>query len=299
MDDLEDKSVDVLEETGDAIVEQSKEVYDQTNMYVDMAIDFAYDYGLKIIAALLIFLIGKWIARRIQNIAIQLMQKNNVDETLVSFIKSLIYIMLMIVVVLASISVLGIETTSFVAILGAAGLAVGLALQGTLGNVGSGVLLISFRPFKVGDFVTVGGETGTVAGISIFATTLHTLDNKVIIVPNAAVSAGNITNFSARQTRRIDLKFGIGYGDDLKLAKATLEEIMHADPRVLSDPEPFVGVSELGDSSVNFVFRPWVKSEDYWSVYFEMIEKVKLTFDEKGISIPYPQMDVHLNKIEA
>ena len=298
MDDLKDKSVDALKDTGEAIVEQSAEVYDQTSMYVDMAIDFAYDYGLKIIGALLIFLIGKWIARRIQNVAVALMQKNNVDETLVSFIKSIIYIMLMIVVVLASISVLGIETTSFVAILGAAGLAVGLALQGTLGNVGSGVLLISFRPFKMGDFVTVGGETGTVAGISIFATTLHTLDNKVIIVPNAAVSAGNITNFSARETRRIDLKFGIGYGDDLKLAKSVLEEIMHADPRVLADPEPFVGVSELGDSSVNFVFRPWVKSEDYWDVYFQMIEKVKLTFDEKGISIPYPQMDIHLNKIE-
>lgn len=298
MDDIKDKSAEVVRDTGEAIVEQSVEVYNEANVYLDIAIDFAYDYGFKLIGALLIFLIGKWIARRIQNIAVKLMQKNQVDETLVSFIKSLIYIMLMIVVVLASISVLGIETTSFVAILGAAGLAVGLALQGTLGNVGSGVLLISFRPFKVGDFVTVGGETGTVAGISIFATTLHTLDNKVIIVPNSAVSAGNITNFSARQTRRIDLKFGIGYGDDLKLAKSTLEEIMHADDRVLSDPAPFVGVSELGDSSVNFVFRPWVKSEDYWDVYFEMMEKVKLTFDAKGISIPYPQMDIHLNKIE-
>lgn len=298
MDDLKDKSIEVVMDSGEAIAEQSVEVYNEANIYLDMAIDFAYDYGFKLIGALLIFLIGKWIARRIQNITVKLMQKNNVDETLVSFIQSLIYIMLMIVVVLASISVLGIETTSFVAILGAAGLAVGLALQGTLGNVGSGVLLISFRPFKVGDFVTVGGETGTVAGISIFATTLHTLDNKVIIVPNSAVSAGNITNFSARQTRRIDLKFGIGYGDDLKLAKSTLEEIMQADDRVLSDPAPFVGVSELGDSSVNFVFRPWVKSEDYWDVYFQMIEKVKLTFDEKGISIPYPQMDIHLNKIE-
>lgn len=298
MDDLKDKSAEVVMDTGEAIVEQSVEVYNEANVYLDMAIDFAYDYGFKLIGALLIFLVGKWIARRIQNIAVKLMRKNNVDETLVSFIQSLIYIMLMIVVVLASISVLGIETTSFVAILGAAGLAVGLALQGTLGNVGSGVLLISFRPFKVGDFVTVGGETGTVAGISIFATTLHTLDNKVIIVPNSAVSAGNITNFSARETRRIDLKFGIGYGDDLKLAKSTLEEIMQADDRVLSDPAPFVGVSELGDSSVNFVFRPWVRSEDYWDVYFEMMEKVKLTFDAKGISIPYPQMDIHLNKIE-
>jgi len=298
MNELADKSAETLKETGDAIVEQGSAVVDQTSKYMDMAIGFATDYGLKIIGALLIFIIGKWIARRIQHIVIGLMKRKEVDDTLVSFIESIVYIMLMIVVILAAINTLGIQTTSFVAILGAAGLAIGLALQGTLGNVGSGVLLISFRPFKVGDFVTVGGETGTVAGISIFATTLHTLDNKVVIVPNAAVSAGNITNFSARETRRIDLKFGIGYGDDLKLAKSILQEIMDADPRVLADPAPFVGVSELGDSSVNFVFRPWVKSADYWDVYFEMVEKVKLTFDEKGISIPYPQMDIHLNKIE-
>jgi small conductance mechanosensitive channel len=158
-------------------------------------------------------------------------------------------------------------------------------------------MLISFRPFKVGDFVTAGGETGTVAAISIFATTLHTLDNKVVTVPNAAITAGNITNFSAKEVRRIDLTFGIGYGDDLREAKKVLEEIMNADERVLADPAPFVGVSELGDSSVNFVFRPWVKSADYWDVYFDMHEKVKLTFDEKGISIPFPQMDIHLNKV--
>ncbi len=298
MQDLADKSVDTLKQTGEAITEQGTAVVDQTSKYIEMAIDFASDYGLKIIGALLIFMIGKWVARRIQRLVVGIMKRNDVDETLVSFIESIVYIMLMIVVVLAAINALGVQTTSFIAILGAAGLAVGLALQGTLGNVGSGVLLISFRPFKVGDFVTVGGETGTVAGMSIFATTLHTLDNKVVIVPNSAVSGGNITNFSARETRRIDLTFGIGYGDDLKLAKSTLEGIMHDDPRVLADPEPFVGVSELGDSSVNFVFRPWVKSEDYWDVYFQMIEKVKLTFDEKGISIPYPQMDIHLNKID-
>jgi small conductance mechanosensitive channel len=202
----------------------------------------------------------------------------------------------MVVVVLAALSTLGVETTSFIAILGAAGLAIGLALQGTLGNIGSGVMLISFRPFKVGDFVTAGGETGTVAGISIFATILHTLDNKVVTVPNAAVTAGNITNFSAREERRIDLSFGIGYGDDLREAKKILEDIISADERILDEPAPFVGVSELADSSVNFVFRPWVKSEDYWDVYFDMNEKVKLTFDEKGISIPFPQMDIHLNK---
>jgi len=269
----------------------------KTAEYIDMAIQFGADYGLKLIGALLIFLIGKWAARKIQNIIVKMMRKNKMDETLVSFVESIVYILLLIVVVLAALSTLGIETTSFVAILGAAGLAIGLALQGTLGNVGSGVMLISFRPFKVGDFVTAGGETGTVAGISIFATVLHTLDNKVVTVPNSAVTAGNITNFSEKEVRRIDLTFGIGYGDDLKFAKETLEKVMADDDRVLDEPAPFVGVSELGDSSVNFVFRPWVKSADYWDVFFDMNEKVKLTFDEQGISIPFPQMDIHLNKV--
>jgi len=206
--------------------------------------------------------------------------------------------LLMVVVILAALNALGVDTTSFAAILAAAGLAIGLALQGTLGNIGSGVLIITFRPFNVGDTVTVGGETGTVAAISMFATILNTPDNKMVTVPNTAVTGGNITNFSARETRRLDLTFGIGYDDDLKLAKSVLEDIIKADERVLADPAPFIGVRELGDSSVNFAFRPWVKTEDYWAVHFDMMEKVKLTFDEKGISIPYPQMDVHLNKIE-
>jgi len=283
----------MVEET-EIIVEQTM---DKTQEYIQMAIQFGMDYGLKIIGALLIFLIGKWAARKIQSLVVKIMRKNKLDETLVTFIESIVYILLLIVVVLASLSTLGIQTTSFVAILGAAGLAIGLALQGTLGNIGSGVMLISFRPFKVGDFVTAGGETGTVAGISIFATVLHTLDNKVVTVPNAAVTSGNITNFSEKEVRRIDLKFGIGYGDDLKFAKETLEAIMAADDRVLDEPAPFVGVAGLGDSSVDFVFRPWVKSADYWDVFFDMNEKVKLTFDEKGISIPFPQMDIHLNKV--
>jgi len=289
-----ESTTEVVSEASEAVVEQGAAAVDHTQEYISIAMQFLADYGLKIIGAFLIFIIGKWVARRIQNIIVRLMQRNNIDETLISFIESIVYIMLMVVVILAAINTLGVQTTSFIAILGAAGLAIGLALQGTLGNVGSGVLLISFRPFKMGDFVTVGGETGTVAGISIFATTLHTLDNKVVIVPNAAVSGGNITNFTTLAVRRIDLSFGIGYGDDLKKAKLVLEDIMKEDPRVLSEPAPFVGVGELGDSSVNFVFRPWVKSEDYWDVYFDMHEKVKLTFDEKGISIPFPQRDIHL-----
>ena len=285
-----------VKETGNALLQNGNEVIDQTEKYMDMAIGFASDYGLKIIGALIIFMLGKWVAKWLQGVVVKLMSKNKVDETLISFVESIVYILLMIVVILAALNALGVNTTSFAAILAAAGLAIGLALQGTLGNIGSGVLLISFRPFSVGDLVTVGGETGVVAGISMFATTLHTVDNKVIIVPNTSVTGGNITNFSARQTRRIDLVFGIGYNDDLKLAKSVLEDIIKQDGRVLTEPAPFVGVKELGDSSVNFAFRPWVKSDDYWDVYFDMMEKVKLTFDEKGISIPFPQMDIHLSK---
>lgn len=290
--------MDALTDTGKVLAEGSGEVIEQSSKYIDMAMQFASEYGLKIIGAFIIFIVGKWVAKWFRNGVVKLMYKSNVDSTLISFVQSIVYILLMIVVILAALNALGVDTTSFAAILAAAGLAIGLALQGTLGNIGSGALIISFRPFNVGDVVTIGGETGTVAAISMFATILHTPDNKVVTVLNTSVTGGNITNFSARETRRLDLTFGIGYDDDLKLAKSVLEDIIKADERVLADPAPFVGVKELGDSSVNFAFRPWVKSEDYWNVHFDMMEKVKLTFDEKGISIPYPQMDVHLNKIE-
>ncbi|MBE0498060.1 MAG: mechanosensitive ion channel [Campylobacterales bacterium] len=290
--------MDAIKETGEVLIAGSSEVIDQTSRYVEMGVSFAMTYGVKIIGALLIFVIGMWIAKRIQKILVALMKKKKVDDTLQTFLENLVYIVLMIVIVLASLSALGVETTSFIAILGAAGLAIGLALQGTLGNVGSGVILISFRPFKVGDFVAAGGEMGTIGSITLFATTLLTSDNKVITIPNSTIAGGNITNFSAKETRRLNLVFSIGYGDDLKLAKSVLQEIISSDPRVLSEPAPFVGVLELGESSVNFAFRPWVKSKDYWGVHFDMQEKVKLTFDEKGISIPYPQMDVHLRKNE-
>jgi len=283
-------------ETGDTLLENGSEVIDQTSKYMDMGIQFASEYGLKIIGAIIIFTVGKWVAKWVQGLIVKILNKKSVDATLVSFAESIIYIMLMIVVILAALNALGVDTTSFAAILAAAGLAIGLALQGTLGNIGSGVLLISFRPFNVGDVVTVGGETGSVAAISMFATILHTPDNKVVTVPNTTVTSGNITNFSEKEVRRLDLVFGIGYDDDLKLAKSVLEDLIKADERILTDPAPFVGVKELGDSSVNFAFRPWVKSGDYWDVYFDMNEKVKLTFDEKGISIPYPQMDIHLSK---
>ena len=260
--------------------------------------DLGLTYGLKLIGAIAIFVIGKWIAKAITKSIKKLMERGKVEATLVSFTGSLIYVILMIVVILAALNNLGVNTTSFVAILGAAGLAVGLALQGTLSNVGAAVLLILFRPFKVGDFVEAGGTAGVVEEINMFSTIFKTGDNKIVIVPNGAVIGGTITNYSAKETRRVDWTFGIGYDDDLKLAKKTLEEILTEDERILKDPAPFVAVSELADSSVNFVCRVWVKSGDYWGVYFDTIEKVKLIFDEKGISIPYPQMDVHLDKPE-
>ena len=222
------------------------------------------------------------------------MTKGNVDITLIKFASNLTYTVLLIVVILAALGQLGVQTTSFLAILGAAGLAVGLALQGSLSNFASGVLIIFFRPFKVGDFVELAGKTGTVSQIQIFTTELKTPDNKVIIIPNSQITSSVITNFSAEDTRRVDLKFGIGYGDDLLKAKKILSDLVNSDSRILKEPAPFVAVSELADSSVNFVVRVWVNAPDYWAVFFDMTEKVKLTFDKEGISIPFPQRDVHL-----
>jgi len=250
-------------------------------------------YAVKIVVSLLIFFVGKKLASWGTNICVKLMQRANMDETLAKFLSNIIYGLLLVVIVLAALSNLGINTTSFVAILGAAGLAVGLAFKDTVANIGAGVLLIFFRPFKVGDFIQAAGETGIVEEINLFSVMMKTGDNKQIIIPNSSIIGGNITNFSAKDTRRVDFVFGIGYDDDLKLAKATLQEIIDSDERVLKDPATFVAVSELADSSVNFVVRAWVNSSDYWGVYFDTLEKVKLTFDERNISIPYPQMDIH------
>jgi len=250
-------------------------------------------YGVKLLVSIAIFLIGKWLARFASSLILKMMKKADVDETLSTFVSKLTYGILIAFVVMSALSNLGVDTTSFLAMFGAAGLAVGLAFKDTFANIGAGILLIFFRPFKIGDFITVAGETGTVEEISLFATSLGTLDNKYILIPNGSIVGGIITNYSKKATRRVDLVFGIGYDDDLKLAKKTLEEIGFNDERVLSEPAPFVAVGELGDSSVNFTVRFWVNTPDYWAVHFDTIEKVKLTFDEKGISIPYPQMDIH------
>jgi len=265
------------------------------NTYLGTVLHYSMEYSVRIAAAIAIFIIGKWVVKRIANFIGGLLDKGEVDTTLKAFLISMVNILLMVVVILASVTELGVDTTSFIAILGAAGLAIGLALQGILGNIGSGVILIFFRPFEVGDTISAGGETGTVESINLFNTTLLTPDNKVILIPNNAVAAGNIVNFSKQAERRVDFVFGIGYDDDLKLAKRTLQELIDADSRILKEPKSFIGVGELSDSSVNFTVRAWVKSADYWGVHFDMNENVKLTFDEKGISMPYPQMDIHLD----
>jgi small conductance mechanosensitive channel len=262
--------------------------------WVEKAQSFGVEYGMKVVGALLIFIVGMWVAKLIKKGTANLMQKRKVDPTLISFTTSLLHVTVQVFVIIAALAQLNINTTSFVAILGAAGLAVGLALQGSLSNFAAGVLMIIFRPLKVGDFVEAGGTMGSVDEISIFTTTINTPDNKKVIVPNAKLMGDNITNFNANGSRRVDLVAGIGYGDDIDKAKKVLEEILAADKRVLKDPAYTVAVVEMGDSSVNLVVRPWVVGADYWDVYFDTTEAIKKRFDETGISIPFPQRDVHL-----
>lgn len=252
------------------------------------------NFLITLAIAIVIFIIGKWIAGKITHLVKKGMKKSNMDETLVSFLGNGVYVILMVCVILVALDFLGVKTTSFVAILGAAGLAVGLALQGSLANFAAGVLIIMFRPFKKGDAVDGGGVFGVVEEITILTTNMRTPDNKVIIVPNSQIMGGAITNFSTKPTRRVDMVFGCGYDDDIRQVKKVLEEILDNDERVLKDPAYTVAVNELGDSSVNFVVRPWVNSADYWNVFFDTHETVKIKFDEAGLSIPFPQTDVHL-----
>jgi len=261
---------------------------------IDTMTYFITNYSLKIVGAILIFIIGKWLARYLSKLLGKILKKNNMDETLTSFLGNITYYSLLLMVLIAAAGQLGINTTSFLTIVGAAGLAVGLALKDSLSNFASGVMIIMFRPFKVGDVVTAGGQTGKVESIAIFNTVLNTPDNQMVIVPNSSITADVITNINAKSTRRIDLVVGIGYDDNIGEAKSTLEDLIKTDSRILSDPAPTIAVSELADSSVNFVVRPWVKTADYWTVRFDLTEKIKLMFDEKSISFPYPQQDVHM-----
>lgn len=259
---------------------------------------YVIPWGINIVLAFLIFIVGKFIAGAITNLIKKLMGKAKVDTILVNFIGSIIKSVLLLFVVVASLDQLGVDTTSLIALIGAAGLAIGLALQGSLQNLASGVMLIIFRPFKDGDFVEAGGAMGVVEEIGIFTTKMRTGDNKEIIIPNGSIFGGIITNYSKRETRRVDMVFGIGYDDDIRKAKDIISGVIEADDRILKDPAPLVAVGELGDNSVNFNVRPWVNSADYWNVYFDLNEKIKIAFDDNGISIPYPQMDIHLDKGE-
>lgn len=256
-------------------------------------------YGLNLLFGIVIFFIGRLIVSTLVKLVSRLLTRAKLDEILVEFVLGIISSVLMLFVIIAAVGQLGVDTTSLVALIGAAGLAIGLSLQSSLQNFASGVMLIVFRPFTSGDFVEVAGISGVVEKITIFSTQLRTGDNKALIVPNGKIYGDVITNFSAKPTRRVDMVFGIGYDDDIKKAKLLIQKVLDEDPRILKEPASLVAVSELADSSVNFAVRPWVNSADYWGVYFDTHEKIKLLFDAENISIPYPQMDVHLNKTDA
>jgi small conductance mechanosensitive channel len=251
-------------------------------------------YGLKVLAALVILIVGRWVALGVAKIIKRVMIKSKVDDTLVSFVRNLSYIGLLAFVIIAALNQLGIQTASFIAVLGAAGLAIGLALQGSLGNFAAGVLMIIFKPFKVGEYIEGAGTAGTVEKIEIFTTQLKTPDNKTVIVPNAKMTGDNITNYTVKGTRRVDFVFGIGYDDDIDKARSLIKAIIDQDERVLGEPEPMIAVSALADSSVNLTVRAWTTANDYWSFYFDTTEKVKKKFDAEGVNIPFPQRDVHL-----
>ncbi len=254
--------------------------------------EFLMTYGTKIVLAIVVYLVGKWVAKTLVNVMEKTLRARGVDQTVAVFTKNISYYALLTMVIIAALGQLGVQTASFVAIIGAAGLAVGFALQGSLANFAAGVLIIMFRPFKIGDFVEAGGTSGVVNEISIFSTIFKTPDNKTVIIANSTVMGGNIVNYSSEDTRRVDLTVGVSYTADLNQVKQELRNIADAEPRLLSDKDVTIAVAELADCSVNLVFRVWVKSEDYWPTFFDLTEKVKTIFDEKGIEIPFPQLDV-------
>lgn len=262
--------------------------------YLDKAFELLTIYGVRVIAALAILILGRWGAGIACSLLEKVLKRQKIDQTIVSFISNLAYFAILTFIIIAALSKLGLQTTSFVAVLGAAGLAIGLALQGSLSNFAAGVLMIIFRPFKAGDYIDGAGVSGSVSEISIFTTILKTVDNKKVIIPNASLMSGNIINYSTFPTRRVDLSIGVSYADDLKRVKEVLTELAAADSRVLADPAPLVAVAALADSSVNFTVRLWTETANYWPLHFDMLETIKTRFDAEGISIPFPQRDVHL-----
>ena len=257
------------------------------------------EFGINIVTAIVVFFVGKWVVNLVVSGLMKAMQKGELDITLRRFIGNLARMLLMLFVIIAAINQLGVQTASLIALLGAAGLAVGLALQGSLSNFAAGVLIVLFRPYKVGDWIEGGGISGAVEEVQILTTVLKTGDNKRIIVPNSQIMGTTITNYSANETRRVDLVVGVSYSDDIDKVRKELQDLVAADDRILDDPAVTIAVSELADSSVNFVVRPWVKTADYWGVYFDLTEAIKKRFDEVGISIPFPQQDVYIHNVAS
>jgi len=260
--------------------------------------DFVVSYGIKLVGSILFLIIGLWVVARINRMLDKLMQRRQVEASLRGFLSSFLSALLKIVVIITVFGIAGVQMASFIAILGAASVAIALSLQGSLSNFAGGIIILLFKPFRVGDFIDGQGKMGTVEDIQIFHTTLKTTDNKVIIVPNGGLANSSITNFSKKETRRVEWTFGIGYGDSYEKARDILRRLIDADQRIHQDPEPFIRLTSLGDSAVNIVVRVWLNASDYWEVFFEMNEKVYKSFSEQGINIPFPQMDVHLHNKE-
>ncbi|EGR1024071.1 small-conductance mechanosensitive channel MscS [Vibrio cholerae] len=273
------------------------ESFNQVNTWLTNNSDLLIQYGVNVISAILILFIGNLVVKRVAGSVANVLKKKEMDKAVVDFIHGLVRYTLFIIVLIAALSRIGVQTASVVAVIGAAGLAVGLALQGSLSNFAAGVLIVAFRPFKSGDYVEIGGVAGSVDSIQIFQTVLKSPDNKMVVVPNSAVIGGAITNYSRHATRRVDMVIGVSYKSDLQKTKRVLRETLEKDPRILKDPDITIGVLTLADSSINFVVRPWCKTEDYWKVYYDSMQAIKEALDANGIEIPFPQMDVHLNKI--
>ena len=277
-------------------MENAEDLQVHVTEFVTYLYDLAIGYGLKLLGAIVVLIIGLWIIGFITKRVHKIMDKSNTDPSLRGFLKSLLGIILRALLFISVLGMAGVEMTSFIAILGAAGLAVGLALQGTLQNFAGGVMILLFKPFKVGDFIDAQGYMGVVNRIEIFITVLTTPDNKLVIIPNGGLSTSSLTNYSAMETRRVDWTFGIAYGDSFDTAKEMILGLIKDDKRIFTDPEPFIVLGELADSSVNIIVRVWAKGEDYWGVYFDMNEKFYKNADSHKLSIPFPQMDVHLDK---
>ena len=277
-----------------------KELFTSTSnvsldVFLAKMIDLGISVGSKILLAIVVFLVGRWIVRRLNKLLAKILEKRHVEASLSTFVKSLVNITLTLLLIIVVIGVLGIETSSFIALFASAGVAIGMALSGTLQNFAGGVMILLFKPFKVGDTIEAQGQSGTVREIQIFNTILATPDNKIIIIPNGGLPTGLMKNYSREATRRVDWEFGIAYGDDYTKAKAVIARLLDADGRVLKDPAYFIALTSLGESSVNIVVRAWVNAGDYWGVYFDMNEKVYKTFAEENLNIPFPQLDVHLH----